>query len=189
MIAPLAQGQISSAIAMDIRPPLMPEDAQRMRFAIGVFYDANRLRSALTGFWQLGLTANEIWLAGQQQALDRARALLSGHADLNMLLDNAAVFGKRRDKARPSAAEGPIKPLLQNSVTPGKECFIESVLQGDMGMVLQDHVEKGGIISATKTHSPAVQDQCIRILLRTSLDKVYSQECISRLSRDMKARS
>lgn len=189
MIAPFVNRQISSAIAMDIRPPSMQEDAQILRFAIGIFYDSTRLLDALAGFWQLGLTANDIWLGGKQDVLESFSPSLSGNGELKMLLGKVAVIGKLRGQASLCATEGPVTHLLQNYATPDNDFCIESLFKSDMGIILQDHVEKGAIVVATKTHIPAQQDACIRILLRSSLDKVYSQECRLRLSPVIKARS
>lgn len=134
----------------------MPEDAQRLRFAIGVFYDGDRLLRTLTDFWQLGLTAKDMWIAGRQQAVENAMTLLTSQNEVKTLTDAIAVVGA--------------------SETLDANGFVETLMTGEIGGILQDHIDKGGIVLATKIYSPTRHDQCLRILLRTSLHKVFSQD-------------
>lgn len=178
-------GQISGAIAINAGSPSMSEDAQRLRFATAVFYDTGRLQDAVSGFLDLGLTENDLWFAGSDKIFQTGSLLhsllISSQGKLKKLLERTTTIGKLSNKADFYATDGPVLQVLQKSKSPANagnclECF----LKGDMGAILQDHAEKGAIILTVKTETPALQDQCVRLLLRTSLHKVYSQDCLLR---------
>ena len=183
MMESAVYGHISGAIAMNAGLPSMSEDAQRLRFATAVFYDTGRLQEAVNGFLNLGLNENDLWFAGSNQIFQTGSPLhsllISSQSELKKLLERTTTIGKLSNNADLCATEGPVLQFLQKSKSPAKlgsclDCF----LKGDIGTILLDHAEKGAIIVTVKTETPALQDQSVRLLLRTSLHKVYSQDCL-----------
>ena len=183
MSAVMAPGRISS----DDDPPeepVMPEkavDTEKLRLAISVFYDFDRLVSALDGFLALGLSADDLWLAGKRQLLDGGspldRALTARDGGLASLARSAVSAIGKLPNAMPlwATGSGALRTLRKTRLQNGLSC-LESVLSGDVGGVLQSHAEKGAIIAVALTAAPALQDQCVRVLLRHSQHMVHAQE-------------
>ena len=188
-VAELANLHIFGAIPTDTGPLFMSKNNERLRLAITVFYETDRLLAALKGFLGLGLTAKNFWLAGKQEAFSAGsalrNALASNHENLKTLMDQTVEIGGGPGVSLLCATEGPILQLLQKSASPGSESDLKDFFGGDIGTILQDHGEKGAIILAAKTRTPALQDQCVRVLLHTSQHKVYSQECLLGLPPDV----
>lgn len=159
----------------------MSTEAERLRFAIAVFYDLDRLLSALNAFLELGLITDDICLAGKKHLLKDGSelhgALAAQNTDTKRLLKKIRSVGKLPSETLLYATNGMVLPSFQGPGTQQDMNCFEKLLKGRIGAILQDHADKNAIIAMVKTSTPELQDQCVRVLLRFSLDKVYSQEC------------
>ncbi len=160
----------------------MATQAQRIRFAIAVFYDHARLMNALSGFLGLGLGADDIWLAGKEPLMGHGselhHALTNRNDGASRLLDDVYTLDALPSKTTFCATTGPALKAFQHTSDEQRDRLSRDVfLTGDIGAALKEHAEKDAIIAVAVTSTPELQDECVRILLRTSLHKVYSQEC------------
>jgi hypothetical protein len=160
----------------------MGSEVDKLRLAIGVFYDADRLISALGDIFELGLTADDVWVAGQQQSLDARSELQHSFneagGDLAALADRIGAIGELPEAGPLWGTGGPLQQLFLTSRgqkdAGGANRFF---MGGRVGRILQDHAAKGAVIATARALGPAAQDQCVRVLLRHSLHTVHSKEC------------
>lgn len=131
----------------------MGDHAEKIRLATGVFYDLDRLARALGDFLALGLTAEDMRLAAP-------RAMMTPGSALHQAL--AARGGGLAALAEPENA-----PVA-----------IDGLLAGDIGAILAAHLENGAIVATAMSLTPAMQDQCMRILLRHSLHTVHARDWV-----------
>lgn len=165
----------------EIGPVSMAEEAKRLRFAIAVFDETDRLLTTLSEFVGLGLGADDLWLAGKAESLQPRSALHSAlrskHYRLGTLLDGFVVIDELPSKAPLCGTTGPTFDILQKARWKDDVSCLESLLKGDIGAILLDHADRGATIVMANAATPELQDQCMRVLLRNSLHMVYSREC------------
>ena len=165
---------------MQTRPPRMAEREDKVRFAITIFYEPERLLGALGAFRDLGLGENDIWLAGKPAMIARqsaiSRALAAQNHGLGALLNKTAAIGALPSGAALHGTGGPALRFLQGAVGQNGKSCLDALLEGHIGSILTD-ADAGAIIATARTATPALQDQCMRILLRHSRHMVYAREC------------
>ncbi len=173
-------------LPIDVRLPTMAEENEKLRFAIAVFYDVERLLGALRDFQGLGLTSDDLWLAGEQPALQTGSALydalVADDSDITTLVERLAPLDETGGSPALLATQGPALEVLQTSMWQSGVSCLDGLLGGDIGGILRDHAQKGAVITGAKTATAALQDECVRVLLRRSLHMVYSRECRYRAS-------
>jgi hypothetical protein len=154
----------------------MSSDPDKLRLAIGVFYEIDRLVEAVRGILGLGLTLDDIWLAGQKRLLGKDSALQHGLAgaggDLSQLARRIVRFGELPGGIPLCGTNGPLQHLLLQTGSRSGRFFIG----GEIGHVLEEHIQNGAIIATARTLAPATQDQCVRMLLRHSRHAVHAKE-------------
>jgi hypothetical protein len=159
----------------------MSPEADKLRLAIAVFYDSQRLVDAVFEFCALGLTVDDLWLAGRRAFFEAGselrQLLLSDGGGLNLTEERITKIGGRLDAAGLWGTDGPLQELLLEPKPSTGAHWFEKLFVGAGGPKLLNHAEKGAIIIAAKGTTPAVHDRCVRILLRHSLHTVHSQEC------------
>ncbi|MGF1622841.1 MAG: hypothetical protein ACFCUR_19815 [Rhodomicrobiaceae bacterium] len=158
----------------------MAEQNQKVRFAISVFHEAERLIGALCEFHAAGLDRDHLWLAGKRDLLAKRSALhdaLAARTDgLETLIERTAAFGILPSGETLYGTTGHASRFMQAAVDQsGKDC-LQALLEGPAGAILTE-VEQGAVIVTARTESPALQDQCMRILLRHTRHMVFSREC------------
>ncbi|WP_088346438.1 MULTISPECIES: hypothetical protein [Rhodomicrobium] len=129
----------------------MGEPAEKIRLTTGVFYDLGSLLMALGDFLDLGLAPENLRIAAP------ALAMAPGSALYEALTARGAGLAALVD---PSSAPGPIDGLFT----------------GDIGAILTAHLENGAIVATAISASPAIQDQCTRVLLRHCRHTVHAQD-------------
>lgn len=159
----------------------MGSEADRLRLAIGVFYDVDRLVNALEDFFGLGLSADDLWLAGQRRLLETGselrQAFMLGGGGLATLTNRIAAISELPGATPLWGTDGPLQQILMLTRSSKGGNWLEKLLIGDSGPMLLGHAESGAVIAAARAPTPAMQDQCVRVLLRHSLHTVHSQEC------------
>ena len=163
------------------KPPDMRAHTDRLRLAISVFYDVERLCRTLVEFAGLGLTAKDLCLAGQSADLDKGaalhRALTEKCAELAPLLERIIKLDGVGKSAKLCVTNGPVIRALRRPQLPDGPSCLETLMAGEVGTMIRDHASKRGIITAARAATPQLQDQCVRVLLRHSQHTVHAQEC------------
>ncbi len=158
----------------------MPEHDQKVRFAVSVFHEAERLIGALCEFHEAGLDRDHLWLAGKRRSLERPSALhdaLAARTDgLETLIQRTATFGILPSGETLYGTVGQASRLMQAAVDQSGKGCLQALLEGQAGALLTE-VERGAVIVTARTESPALQDQCMRILLRHTRHMAFSREC------------
>jgi hypothetical protein len=158
----------------------MAEQNQKVRFAISVFHEAERLMGALCEFHEAGLERDHLWLAGKRHLLVKPSALhdaLDTRTDgLETLIEQTAAFGVLPSGETLYGTTGHASRFMQAAVDQSGKGCLQALLEGQGGAILNE-VEQGAVIVTARTESPALQDQCMRILLRHSRHMVFSREC------------
>jgi hypothetical protein len=158
----------------------MAEQNQKVRFAISVFHEAERLMGALCEFHEAGLERDHLWLAGKRHLLVKPSALhdaLDTRTDgLETLIEQTAAFGVLPSGETLYGTTGHASRFMQAAVDQSGKGCLQALLEGQAGALLTE-VERGAVIVTARTESPALQDHCMRILLRHSRHMVFSREC------------
>jgi hypothetical protein len=176
-----AGGYLRGDGRIGLRPVKMGSDVDILRLAVGVFYDIDRLINALKDIFSLGLTHDDVWVAGQKQLFDAGsplqQGLIGAGGGLATLADRIGAAGELPDASPLWGTGGPLQNLFLTARTQkdanGAGRFF---IGGRIGRVLQDHAGKGAIIATARAQGPSIQDQCVRVLLRYSLHTVHSME-------------
>jgi hypothetical protein len=178
-IAIAIEGLPPPAPLMQTRPR-MAEREDKVRFAITIFYEPERLLGALGAFRGIGLGEHDIWLAGKPAMFARqsaiSRALAAQNHGLGALLNETAAIGALPSGEPLHGTGGPALRFLQGAVGQNGKSCLDALLEGHIGALLTE-ADAGAIIATARTATPALQDQCMRILLRHSRHMVYSREC------------
>jgi hypothetical protein len=158
----------------------MAEREDKLRFAITIFYEPERLLGTLGAFRDLGLGENDIWLAGKPAMIAWPSALSkvlgAQNRGLGELLNETAAIGALPSGEPLHGTGGPALRFLRGAVGLNGTSCLDTLLEGHIGAILTD-ADAGAIIVTARMATPALQDQCMRILLRHSRHMVYSREC------------
>lgn len=158
----------------------MAEQNQKVRFAISVFYEMERLMGALSEFRDAGLGADHLWLGGKRGLLEKRSPLhdaLAARADgLNGLVERTVAFEVLPNGETLYGTTGKASRFMQAAMDESGKSCLQALLEGQAAAILAE-VEQGALIVTVRTESPALQDECMRILLRHARHMVFSREC------------
>lgn len=158
----------------------MAEQNQKVRFAISLFHEVERLMGALSEFHEAGLDADHLWLGGKRSLLEKQSALhdaLAACSDrLNPLVERTFAFDVLPSGEALYGTTGKASSFMEAAVSQSGKSGLRALLEGQVGAVLAE-VEQGALIVTVRTESPALQDHCMRILLRHARHMVFSREC------------
>ncbi|NJM34811.1 MAG: hypothetical protein HC850_08970 [Rhodomicrobium sp.] len=157
---------LPDAVAIWAGGRIMPGETQKIRLAVTVFYDMESLESALANLLALDVPCDSLLLAGRQDTVRHALALQG------VVTGTDGTFDALSDDIVP-IAETPRGLRLWG--TGGENC-LQKLISGEIGAHLQDHAEKGAVIVAAKTPTPALQDLSVRVFLKYSQHTVHSCE-------------
>jgi len=157
----------------------MGDSDDKIRLAITVFCDAERLHGALNAVFALGLEES-IWLAGKGDVMTAQsglpRRLAQRDPDLEALFAQIVELRALPGKGMLCGTGGAAFQFLKNARGQADKSCLDALLDGNLVAKLMER-EPEGIIAAVHTSAPDLQDKCMRILLRHSQHIVYSREC------------
>jgi hypothetical protein len=152
----------------------MAGGGEKLRFAVGVFEDAARLRKAVDELIDLGLDPRELCVAGNRAAIERGNA--DGWAgapyvpELKQLHNNANVMAVLAGGSLGDADSPAVSALRDGGhsspTAPGAEVW----------SAISECLRKGALLLMAKLPSAALQDQAVRTLLRHSHHPVHAEE-------------
>ena len=160
----------------------MAPGSDTFRLAMGVFYESDRLNGALHDLLRQGFVPGDLCLAGMRSALPSAADLQDagseGIAALSALVQNVEAISHSQNDAGLIATAGSVLQVLREVVPHFGESSggPESCPSSKVFAKLAEHAYRGATLLVVRAPIPALQDQCMRTLLKYSLHSVYAQE-------------
>lgn len=154
---------------------------ERIRLVAAAFYDTDRLLRALREFLDLGVSADDLWLAAERCVIKNGsalqRALIADGGGLKTFARRSVALGALPRRLTLWATGSAALASLRRRRLTGGLNFLETLLRGEIGAALENHAENGAVIIMVKTVDSSLQDRCVRLLLKHSQHTVHSQEC------------
>jgi hypothetical protein len=155
----------------------MDERSQKCRFALTVFDDTERLRSAINDFIAAGWSDNQLCLAGIRSALDAmSTSLVDGdlsHTGLTSLLTRVEERRMSADGPPIFASSGPI---LDEIARPPSSKLYGFHFPSHLPAPLARRIEAGAVALIVNSTSANQQDLSARILLRHAIHDILTHE-------------
>jgi hypothetical protein len=158
----------------------MPDETQKLRLVVTVFYDMACLDKVLAALLALGLSGADLLLAGVQETMRLGSSihtvLAAAGSAVQALAAHIAPMGELPGGLQLWASEGAVLPGRGHGDGMAAESCVDRLMSGEIGLYLRSHAEKGAVILIAKTLSPALQDRCVRAFLKNSRHTVHSCE-------------
>jgi hypothetical protein len=153
----------------------MVEDGERTRFAMGLFEEVPRLKTAVRELVGLGLAPANLCLAGERAAVEACNAdhwAGPEHAARIIPLRRGTIVLSVVSESALWHANTPIARALEPHAHPSPTvAMITSVWD-----LIVEHLSNGALLLVALVPSAALQNEAMRILLRTSRHPVHADE-------------
>jgi hypothetical protein len=154
----------------------MAGGGEKLRFAVGVFEDVARLRSAVDDLIDLGLDPRDLCLAGSRAAVERGNARQwagpSQALEVKPLHNQPTVLAVLAGGGSSWDVDSPVVDALREG-----GCGCSPPAPGaEVWSAIGDNLRKGALLLMAQLPSAALQDQAVRALLRHSRHPVHAEE-------------
>jgi hypothetical protein len=153
----------------------MAQDGEKVRYAMGLFYDLPLLKTAASALFDLGLDPRQLCLAGERVAVESGNAgvwtrpehtphiiPLPRAKTVLGVLTNGTVWG----------AETPIAQALEA----GAQAKPQRLPATNFWDVISEHLSSGALLLIARVPTARFQDEAMRALLRYSRHPVHAEE-------------
>lgn len=152
----------------------MVEDGERTRFAMGLFDDVPRLKTAVIDLVALGLAPANLCLAGQRAAVENGNAegwAGAEHVARVVSLGRGAIVLGVISETAVWHVNTPIARTLEARA----QARATSAMTTSWDVII-DHLDNGALLLIVLVPSASLQNEAMRILLRHSRYPVHADE-------------
>ena len=156
----------------------------KLRLAVGIFYEAPRLCRAIAELFAEGVVVQDMCLVGMPSAFEAAKQdeTVTGEQVLGALAGfQLHNLGNLIDGCQLSASSGALlRTLLKHAKwSKGDQRLRTDWLWPELCARLTDHIRQGALVLIVGTPSFSSQRQCSRTLLRHSAHTVQTHEFVA----------
>jgi hypothetical protein len=158
----------------------MAISGDKLRLAVGIFYEPPRLSRAVAELFAEGIGAQDMCLVGMPSAFAAARQdeIVADGGQVPGVLAGFQLhnLGNLIDGCRLSASSGALLRTLLSHASKGDQRLRTDRLWPELCARLTDHIRQGALVLIVGTPTFASQHQCSRTLLRHSAHTVQTHE-------------
>lgn len=157
----------------------------KLRLAVGIFYEPPRLSRAIAELFAEGIGVQDMCLVGMPSAFESARqdeaAAEGGQVPGVLAVFQLHNLGDLIDAGQLSASSGALlRTLLKHAKwSKGDQRLRTDWLWPELCARLTDHIRQGALVLIVGTPTFSAQHQCSRTLLRHSAHTVQTHEFVA----------